>query len=140
MADFIILDNKKYKVADLDDSSWKPAWKRQKKYSVGLTGKTIMEDFTRPDGVGGERLPRDWSLLLRVFIATPYPDTTWGTFADLLASSNKLAVTYMEHDGTTTQTVGILKPIIPRPRVGGNLLGECYGVFFIPVQLVKVYS
>lgn len=140
MADYITLDDKKYKVSDLDDSSWKPVWKRQKKYSVGLTGKTIIQDFTRPDGAGGERLPREWSLMLRVFISTPWPDGDWGTFADLLAASNKATVSYTEHDETTTHTVGILKPVIPRPRVGANVLGECYGIFFVPVQMVKVYA
>lgn len=139
MADHIVLDGKKYKVADLDDSSWKPTWRRQKKYSLGLTGKTIMQDFTVPDGAGGERLPRDWQLMLRVFIATPWPDSSWGTFADLLAASNKLTVTYVDHAGNS-QTVGIEKGITPRPRAGGNILGDCYGIFFVPIQLIKVYS
>jgi hypothetical protein len=48
MADYITLDGKKYKVTDLDENSWKPAWQRQKTYSTGLTGKTIMQDFTQP--------------------------------------------------------------------------------------------
>jgi hypothetical protein len=138
VATYIILDTKRYMVADLDDSSWKPMWKRQKKYSVGLTGKTIIEDFTVSDGAGGERLPREWSLLLRTFIATPFPDANWGTFADLLTASNKATVTYVDHAGVS-QTVGIQKPIIPRPRAGGNVLGECYGIFFVPIDLIKVY-
>jgi hypothetical protein len=139
MADFITLDGKKYKVADLDENSWKPAYKRQKVYSIGLTGKTIIQDFTVPDGLGGERMPRDWPLSLRVFIATPWPDATWGTWADLLAAFNKPTVAYVEHDGVTSHTVGILKPLVPRPRVGGNINGECYGIFFVQVNLVKVY-
>jgi hypothetical protein len=139
VTDYIQLDGKKYKVADLDDSSWKPAWKRQKKYSVGLTGLTIIEDFTRPDGVGGERMPRDWALNLRVFISTPWPDATWGTWLDLLAAFDKPYVTYVEHDGLTAHEVGLQKPLIPRPRTGANIDGACYGIFFILVNLIKVY-
>ncbi|MBE7553766.1 MAG: hypothetical protein HS126_22095 [Anaerolineales bacterium] len=56
--DYITLDGKKYKVSDLDDASWKPV-EAAEKYSVGLTGKTIIQDFTRPDGSGGERPPRN---------------------------------------------------------------------------------
>jgi hypothetical protein len=131
---YITLDGKKYKVADRDDSSWKPAYRRQKKYSIGLTGKTIIQDFTV-----SSRVPRDWSLTLRVFIATPWPDVTWGTWADLQAAFDKPSVTYVEHDGTS-HTVGIEKPLIPRPRVGANVLGECYGIFFVKVNLIKVYA
>jgi hypothetical protein len=121
-------------VADLDENSWKPAYKRQKVYSIGLTGLTIIQDFTNTN-----RVPRDWSLTLRVFIATPWPDATWGKWSDLLAAFNKPTVTYIEHDGTT-HTVGIQKPLIPRPRTGANILGECYGVFFVSINLIKVYT
>jgi len=46
-------------------------------------------------------MPRTWSLTLRVFISTPWPDVTWGTWADLLTAFNQPYVTYIEHDGTS---------------------------------------
>src|SRR5512138_1462523 len=100
MAKHITLNGKKYTVADLDESSWKPSYNRQKRYDIGLTGLTIIQDFTVPDGGGGERMPRTWSLTLRVFISTPWPDATWGTWTDLLTAFKQPYVTYVEHDGT----------------------------------------
>lgn len=132
--DYITLDGKKYKVADLDDTSWKPTIKRQKQYSLGLTGLTLIQDFTFAG-----RVPRDFSLALRVFISTPYPDATWGTWTDLQTAFAKPSVTYVEHDGTS-HTVGIQKPLIPRPQVGANINGECFGIFFVTVNLIKVYA
>lgn len=139
MTDFIYLDGKKYKVVDNDQDSWQPARDRQRTYEVGLTGRSIIQDFTRPDGAGGERMPRDFHLILRVFISTPWPDSSFGVWSDLLAAYNKPTMTYVEHDGVTTHTVGMQGQLLPVPRVGANIDGVCFGIFFVEVNLVKIY-
>jgi hypothetical protein len=134
---YIQLDGKKYRV--IDDGKWAPVFDRQKTYNVGLTGKSILQDFTRSDGAGGERMPRQWIARLRVFITTPLPDASFGIWTDLLAAYNKLSITFIEHDDSLTHTVGIESPVAQLPRVGANINGECNGEFWIDVRLPKIY-
>lgn len=134
MNDYVSIDGKKYKVSDLGGDSYKPVYDRQKTYDVGLTGKTIGQDFTILD-----RVPQQWLFTLRVFINDPWPDSEWGVWSDLLAASDEPYVDFIEHDGTTEHEVGIQRPLIPRPRTGANISGELNGIFFVDVVLIKVF-
>lgn len=137
-SDYITLDGKKYKVVDQGADTFKRIWDRQKIDDIGLTGLTILQDFTVDEG-DGEREPRTWNFQLRVFINDPWPDNSFGVWANLLAAQHKAYVTFVEHDGVTTHEVTIRSPIIPIPRVGANIDGHCHGIDFVDITMVKVY-
>lgn len=138
--DYITLDGKKYKVVDAGGETFTRTWDRQKTDDIGLTGLTILQDFTVIEG-DGDREPRSWNFRLRVFINDPWPegDATFGVWADLLSSQRKPYVTFVEHDQVTTHEVTLRSPIVPLPRVGANIDGHCYGIDFVDVMLIKVY-
>jgi hypothetical protein len=98
--DYIQLNDKKYKVSAMDEESFVPVYDRQTTDEVSLTGLTIMQDFT----VAG-RAPREWRLKLRVFINDPWPDSSFGVWADLLAVMALPFVTLIEHDDTQSHEV-----------------------------------
>jgi len=135
---YVQINNKKYRV--IDNGQWQPTIDRQKTYEVGLTGVSIIQDFTRADGAGGEREPQFWVATLRVFIDEPWPDNSYGNWSDLLAASRQPFVDFVEHDDTKTHKVGIHSPLIPLPRVGANIEGHCYGEFWVDVKLEKIYE
>jgi hypothetical protein len=132
--DYIQLNGKKYKVSAMDEESFVPVYDRQTTDEVSLTGLTIMQDFTVAN-----RAPREWRLKLRVFINDPWPDNTFGVWADLLAVMAIPYVTLVEHDDTQVHEVRLRSPLVPSPRVPANIDGHCHGIFFVDVNLVKVY-
>lgn len=132
---YVLLDGKKYPVVDTGPGSFQPIYDRQKTYDIGMTGKTIIQDFTVE-----ERVPQEWKMTLRVFQYDPWPDDSYGVFSDLLAAVYEPFVDFVEHDDTKTHQVGISNPIIRIPRVGANLEGHCNGIDFIEVTLVKVFQ
>lgn len=138
--DYITLDGKKYKVVDEGGETFTRTWDRQKTDDVGLTGLSILQDFTVNEGTG-DREPRVWQFQLRVFINDPWPDgdASWGVWANLLAAQRKSYVTFIEHDQATTHEVTLRSPIVPLPRVGANIDGHCHGIDFVDVTLIKVY-
>lgn len=130
---YVQINGKKYKVmAD----GWEPENDRQRTYDVGLTGKSIIIDLTN-----STREPRQWRYRLKVFINDPDPDTTWGTYADLLAAFAQPYITLIEHDDTISHDVGFPNPIVPGPRVpAAAITGICHEVYYIPITLLEVYS
>lgn len=130
---YIKLDGKKYKI--LDDGQWRPTIERPRTYQVGLTGLSIIQDFTV-----SSRIPQLWTGTFRIFINDPIPDSSWGGFDDLLAAYNQPAVTFIEHDDTLSHSVGIATRLDKIPRVGANISGDCNGIFHIPLQLVKIFT
>lgn len=132
---YITLDGKKYTVVDRGEQSYQRVYDRQKTYDTGLTGKTIIQDFTVSD-----REPHVWSLTLRVFTNDPWPDTTWGTMSDLLVALRKATITYIWFDDEIEWTVGIQGKIVPVPRVGAAIDGQCHAVDFVQANLVEVYT
>lgn len=132
--DYIILDGKKYKVSDKGEGSYQPIFDRQKTDEVGLTGLTILQDFTYMN-----REPNSFQMNLRVFISTPWPDNSFGIWTDLLAASRKFYVPMVFFDGSSQWDVTIRRPLIPLARVGANIEGVCYGIFYVQVNLGGVY-
>ena len=133
--DYITLDGKKYKALDLGQGSWQPIYNRPKVYDIGLTGLSIIQDFTVSD-----REPRVWKMTLRVFISDPFPDNSFGVFDDFLEAYREPYIDFTEHDGVTQHVVGIESPVVQVPQVGANLEGHCNGVDWIEVSLVKIYQ
>jgi hypothetical protein len=133
--DYITLNGKKYKVVSRGDDSYQRIFDRQKTDTVGLTGKTIMQDFTVSD-----REPHNWLMTLRVFISEPWPDSTWGLWSDLLTAYRAAYVPMIFFDGTTQWNVRIRSPLTPLPRVPANIDGHCYGIFYVNVDMVEVYQ
>jgi hypothetical protein len=132
--DYIQLNGKKYKVTGRDLGEFQAVHDRQKTDEVGLTGLTIIQDFTVSN-----RTPRVWQYTLRVFINDPWPDGSFGVWADLLAVLAQPYVTFVEHDDSQSHEVLLRPALIPEPRVAGNIDGYCHGIVFVPVELVKVY-
>jgi len=127
--DYITLNEKKYKVVA---DGYQPTVDRQRVYTTGLTGKTIVQDFTVLN-----RVPQTWGFKLRVFINDP-DEAGYGTYADLLAAYQLPYVSFIEHDDSIPpHEVGIVTPIIQVPRVPANISGECNGILFIDVLLIK---
>src|SRR5512139_706763 len=116
--DYIDLDGKRYKVTALNDQSYQPVWDRQKTDEVGLTGLTIMQDFTFSN-----RVPRLWHYTLRIFVNDPWPDSAYGVWNDFLIAYEKAYVTMIEHDDTQSHEVRIRSSLIPQPRVPGDITG-----------------
>lgn len=133
--DYIILDEKKYKVVSRGEDSYQRVFDRQKVDVVGLTGKTIMQDFTV-----AEREPHEWRMMLRVFISDPWPDANWGLWDDLLAAYRAATNSMTYFDGVTQWTVRIRSPLVPIPRVPANIDGHCYGIYFVNIDLIEVYQ
>lgn len=131
----VSINGKKYIVSDQGEQSYQRIYDRQKVYDIGLTGKAIIQDFT----ISG-REPHVWNLLLRVFTNDPWPDDTWGTVDDILEAMRESTVTYVWFDDAFQWTVGIEGRIIPRPRVGAAINGECHAIDYVQVTLVEVYS
>ena len=129
--DYITLDGKRYKVVA---SGYQPTTDRQRTYTVGLTGKTIVQDFTVQN-----RVPQTWGFRLRVFINSP-DDPAYGVYADLLAAYAQPYVTFIEHDDSISHEVGINSPIVQMPRVAANISGVCNGILFIDVLLIKRFA
>lgn len=129
--DYIKIDGKKYKVmAD----GWSPAIARFRTDGVGLTGKTIIVDLTN-----SSRKSQMWQYRLRVYVSTP-PDSSYGTYADLLAAYDKTTVAFEEHDSSLTHTTTIRGAIQPSLRVPTSISGICNEVYHIPLTLVKVHQ
>lgn len=129
---YIQLNGKKYAVmADL----YEPVIGRHRTVEEGLTGKTIIQDFTVSN-----RTPYDLAYRLKVFINDPIPDNTWGMFSDLEAAYKKLIVPLIEHDDTSTLDVCFLGNLPRVPRVPANIEGVCSGVFYCDIHLKKVYQ
>ena len=137
---YVQLDGKRYRVKDFGQGSWQPVFDRPRTYDIGLTGKTIIQDFTVPDGVGGEREPRSWKMTLQVYIDEPWPDASYANFGDFMDAYREPFVTFIEHDDTASHNVGIVNPVVKIPRVGANIEGHCFGVDWIEVTLIKVYQ
>ena len=131
----ITLDGKKYTVSDQGESSYQKIFDRPKVYDVGLTGKTIIQDFTISN-----REPHLWNLLIRAFTNDPWPDNTWGTVDDLLAAYRKATITYVWFNDTVQWTVGMEGKFVPKPQVGAAVDGQCNAVEFIQVSLTEVYT
>ena len=130
--DYAQLNGKKYKI---QADGWEPSYGRFRSVSVGLTGKTIITDLTPTN-----RAPVSWKMTFKTFINDPEPDSTWGTFSDILAAMAASTVTFVEHDGTT-HTVVIPNDVVPKARVpAAAYTGECNEVYYIDLQLVKVYQ
>lgn len=127
---YITLDGKRYAVID---PQYEPVIDRMKTYTKGLTGKSIIQDFTVED-----RVPKEWIFRLRAFISETY-DPEYGLVSDLEAAYHQPYVTFTEHDDSKNHLVGILSPIRPVPQVGANIEGHCYGVAFIDVTLEKIF-
>lgn len=129
--DYILLDGKKYKIVA---EGYEPVINRQRVYKVGLTGLTLIQDFTVAD-----RMPRFWNYRLRVFTANPWPDDgTWAVMDDLKAAYVKPYFEFVEFDQVTTHQVGIAHEIKELLRVPANWQGDCNGITFVDVQLLKV--
>jgi hypothetical protein len=80
-------------------------------------------------------------MTLRVFQTTPWPDSSFGVFEDLLTAYRLPYVNFTEHDDTQTHVVGIEGvPIVRIPRTGANIEGHCYGVDYIDVTLIKIFQ
>ena len=135
--DYLVIDDKRYKV--VDNGSYQPVFDRQKMDDVGLTGLTILQDFTNPDGEDGEREPHQWKLTLRIFIAEA-PDEEWGLWSDFLEAYRAETVDMTFFDGISEFEVTIRSPLVPIPRVGANIQGLCEGQFFVEATIVEVYS
>jgi len=134
-SDVILIDGKKYKVADQGSDSFQRVWERQVVDEIGLTGKTIIQDFTVSN-----REPHTWIFTLRVFTNSPWPDSTFGVWSDLLASARKPIVTYLEHDGVTAHNVHLRWPLTPKPRVGAAISGACHAIDFVQITMIEVYQ
>lgn len=134
--DYITLNSKKYTVKDMGPESFQRVFDRQKTYQVGLTGATIIQDFTVDPGT--EREPHNWLMTLRVFISER-PAVEWGLWSDLLTAYRQPYVTMEYFDGVTSWPVGLQMQMTPIPRVGANIEGFCYGIFFVDVNLTEVY-
>ena len=134
--DYITLNSKQYKVVDSGPQSFQRVFDRQRVYNEGLTGLTIIQDFTVTDV--DVREPHNWVMTLRVFISER-PDDDWGLWSDLLAAYRLPYVEMTYFDGTSQWNVGFQNQIIPVPRVGANIEGHCYGIFFADVNLKEIY-
>jgi len=132
--DYIILDDKRYRVVDRGEGSYQPVYDRQKTDEIGLTGLTILQDFTV-----SAREPHLWKLILRVFIGEA-PAAEWGLWADLLVAYREQVVEMTFFDGISVFDVTIRSPLVPVPRVGANLSGLCEGIFFVETTIVEVYQ
>jgi hypothetical protein len=130
--DYITLNSKRYKV--VDNGGYQPVFDRQKVDDVGLTGLTIIQDFTVSD-----REPHLWKMTFRVFIAER-PSSEWGIWSDFLTAYRALSTQMVFFDTVSTFDVLIRSPIVPVPRVGANIAGICEGQFFVEANLVEVYS
>ncbi len=129
---YVSIDDKKYAVMH---DGYEPIIDRQRIYEEGLTGKSIIQDFTV-----SSRNPEQWLFRLKVYIDSPWPDTTWGNFADLRIAYEQPYVTMVEHDDTISHLVGMPGQLPRLPRVAANISGVCYGVFYTNVFLKKVYT
>jgi hypothetical protein len=136
--DYITIDNKQYKAQDMGPDSFQQVFDRQKTYEIGLTGATIMQDFTVTAN-NIEREPHSWKMTLKVYISER-PATEWALWSDLLVAYRKLYVPMIYFDGSTQWNIGILSPIVPVARVWANIEGHCYGVYYVDVNLQEVYG
>ncbi|MCP4361346.1 MAG: hypothetical protein GY796_25330 [Chloroflexi bacterium] len=134
--DYILLDGKKYKVVDMPGGeSYQPIHDRFRRYTVGLTGLSIIQDLT-PSG----REPQSWRFRFKMFISDPWPDATYGTFSDFMTAYAKPAIAFTEHNDTVTHVIGILNAVAEEPRVGANIEGICNGVVYINTAMEKLYG
>jgi hypothetical protein len=131
--DYIELDGKRYKVAaDL----YEPGEDALRTHTIGLTAKTIIQDFSVAN-----RHPQFWKFKLRVFINDPWPDDSFGTWADLRAAYlNNPYVSFVEHDDTQVHDVVIDGPLLKIPQVPANISGLCNGILLVDVELTKVHQ
>ena len=132
---YIKLNNKRYKVMDFGQGSFQPIIDRQRVSAEGLTGKTIIQDFTVSN-----RVPQLWRMTLQVFQTTPWPDSNYGVFSDFLTAYSTAVVDFVEHDDTKTHKVTLEGPVAKTPRVGANIEGSVYGVDWIEITLRKVFE
>jgi hypothetical protein len=134
--DYIELNGLRYKVKDTGDPVLDIV-DRQKTTDIGLTGLTIIQDFTVSD-----RVPTHWEWELRVYV-DEVPDPAWGNWANLLTAQALSVITMIPHDDTLSHSVTIKSPLSKRARVGAAISGEdttCYHILWIPVVIEMVYQ
>ena len=131
---YIQLNGKKYAVIQ---DGWEPSYGRQRTYNVGLTGKTIIQDFTVLT-----RTPQVMNFTLKVFVNDPWPDSTFGDWSDLLTAFALPSCTLIEHDDTITYSVGFNQQfLIPRPRVAAAAIsGSANEVYYVEVSLQRIHA
>lgn len=131
---YLQLNGKKYAVMH---DGWEPNYGRQRSYNVGLTGKTIIQDFTVLT-----RTPLTLRYRLKVYINDPWPDTTWGDWADLQAAFALATCTLIEHDDSITYSVGFDQDaLVPIPRVpAAAISGTANEVYYVDVNLVRIHA
>jgi len=142
---YVLLNNKKYKVYA---EGYQPAYDRLRVHTLGLTRKTIIQDFGAA--------PQEWNFKLKVYINTP-PDNTWGTWSDLMTAFSTLGVNFTDYDtsltydeetdsytvtgdGAITYSVLVDGPLLRIPHVAANIAGYCNGVFDVNVKLTEILS
>jgi len=133
--DYIQLNGKRYKVKDTGDVALDTV-DRQKTDDVGLTGLTIIQDFTVSN-----RVPMQWDWTLRVYV-DEVPNSAWGNWANLLAAQAQPYVTLIPHDDTLNYNVIVRSPLSRRPRVGAAISGDdnvCYHLLWVDVVIKRVY-
>lgn len=133
--DYIEINNKRYKVRDTGDPTLDIV-NRQKTDTVGLTGLSILQDFTVSD-----RVPTQWEWSLRVYV-DEVPDSNWGNWADLLEAQAEPYVPMIPHDDTVSHHVTIKSPLAKKLRVGAAISGDdnvCYHILWVDVVIKKVY-
>ncbi|MCP4708118.1 MAG: hypothetical protein GY869_05810 [Planctomycetes bacterium] len=124
---YIQLNDKRYAVYG---DGYKPGIDLFRVHTVGLTGKTIIQNFKVEQ--------RLWQFKLKVFINDPWPDANYGMWSDLLTAYREDTVTLVEHDDTQSHTVIIDGPLFKTPHVVVNISGLCHGVLDIDVLLTEV--
>jgi len=131
MNDYITFDGLKYKVAA---TLYQPTTSRQRTIGTGLTGKTIVQDFTT---LGRE--PREYAFRLRVYTATR--GDGWGHLAYLRDTTYpKTSIPLTLFDGTTTINVVVAGDLKEVPRVPANIAGANNGITYVDVLLRQVHA
>ncbi|MFC1975040.1 hypothetical protein ACFLXQ_01420 [Chloroflexota bacterium] len=134
---YIVLNGLRYKVSA---DGYEPGYDILRTHTVGLTAKTIVQDFTVVDALTLERRdPTSWRFLLRVYINDP-ETSNYGVWDDLLTAFQTGVVSFTEHDDTFTHDVLIDGPLFKKPQVAANIAGLCNGRLLVDTTLTRVYS
>ncbi len=132
---YIVINGLRYKVSA---DGYEPGYDILRTHTIGLTAKTIVQDFTVTDGPV-RRDPTSWRFLLRVYINDPEAPE-YGVWDDLLTAFQTGVVSFTEHDDTLTHDVLIDGPLFKKPQVAANIAGLCNGRLLVDTMLTKVYS